>query len=212
MVCNEYRGLMFERLSGELSAEQERAAAQHEQSCAVCRAELAQFKSLSARLRAGWPAEDAPPLGVVVPQHAARNWLDVAGLWFSRASAAVVMAALVALVLVRPAISRDSAGVHIAFGGARPAPVAQNAANAPAITPEQLQAMVDAAVAQRMAQAQPAVAPAPKPAASPDSVQVAYTVRQLQQSQAVLAQEVQSQHLVLESLWRDNVRPASLSR
>ena len=37
MLCNEFRDLMFERLSGELDAQQDAACAQHEQSCVICR-------------------------------------------------------------------------------------------------------------------------------------------------------------------------------
>jgi multidrug/hemolysin transport system ATP-binding protein len=70
MLCNEFRDLMFERLSGELTPQQDAACSQHEQSCVICRAELAQFRDVQTKLRAGWPSEEPLPIRVVLPQMA----------------------------------------------------------------------------------------------------------------------------------------------
>src|SRR5258706_703157 len=103
MLCNQFRDLMFERLAGELTPEQESACSEHELSCVVCRAELADTKWIATRLRAGWPAEESAPLQLALPQRGAGwgNWLDASALWFTRASAALVMACLLALLIVR---------------------------------------------------------------------------------------------------------------
>src|SRR2546421_11174776 len=103
MRCNEYRDLLFERMAGELTPDQELNCTAHETTCVVCRAELADFRSVSQKLRAGWPAEEPLPLTVNVhtaPRRAPgqEKWLDAAALWFSRASAVAVAACLLAVV------------------------------------------------------------------------------------------------------------------
>src|SRR2546423_4693041 len=114
MRCNEYRELLFERMAGELSPDQELNCTAHETTCVVCRAELAEFRSVTQKLHAGWPAEEPLPLSVVVrpPRTAATAWFDVAGLWFSRASAVAVAACLLAVVLVRPNVHMDRSGLQ----------------------------------------------------------------------------------------------------
>ncbi len=216
MHCHEFRELMFERLSGELTPEQERACSTHEQSCIVCRAELADTKWISTRLRAGWPNEEPMPIRMELPQLAARNWFDVSALWFSRASAGLVMASLLAMVLLRPSIESDGRGVRIAFG-----PTAASAETRVAsLTPEQVRALVAAEVQkeagtsaqQGSARVQPTAA---APAVAGQVVEVAQQVRQLQRAQATLWQEVQQHSLYLESLWRTNnasMRPARMGQ
>src|ERR1051326_8460895 len=113
MLCNEFRDLMFERLSGELTPQQDAACSQHEQGCVICRAELAQFRDVQTKLRAGWPSEEPLPIRVVLPQMAAsRSWLDVSAMWFSRASAGLVAACLLLLLLVRPSVQVGKSGVQ----------------------------------------------------------------------------------------------------
>lgn len=213
MLCNEFRDLMFERLSGELDAQQDAACAQHEQSCVICRAELAQFREVQAKLRAGWPSEEPLAIRVVLPQPSpARSWLDAGALWFSRASAGLVAACLLLLLIVRPSVQAGRTGVQIAFGAA-PAQTQLTTA-APAMTEAQVKAMVQAAVDAQMAQAKPV---ASKPAAqSADMTQVAMQVRQMQRNEATLWQTVQQHGVYLETLWNRTsenvVRPASLTR
>jgi hypothetical protein len=219
MLCSEFHDLIFERLGGELSREQEVSCAEHENSCAICRAEYAQFKRVESRLRTAWPSEDPLPVSVVVAQHAAHNWFDLASVWFARASAALVMACLVAVLLLRPSIEAERGAVHIAFGRDAARPQQGMVAGRFTVSQDQLKAMVQAAVDQEIARMQPAdadVQPASatgKPADNGQRVtQVALQVRQLQQSQATLWQRVQQQELYLESLWRtsgENVRPAT---
>lgn len=192
MRCDEYRELLFERLAGELAPEQELNCTAHEASCVVCRAELAEFRSVSQKLRAGWPSEDVMPLSVGLPPAGNRNWLDVAGTWFARASAVTVMACLLALVLVRPAVHLDRGGIQFAFDRAP-----QTAAVA-GVSEQQVKALVQAAVDQRAAHAQPAALPEKK-AEDGRVVQVAMQVQQLQQSQANLWQAVQQHNIYLES-------------
>src|SRR5438067_81416 len=142
MLCDEFRLLMFERLAGELSSEQERACSTHEQSCVICRAELADTKWISTRLRAGWPSEEPMPIRLQLPEErGARHWFDVSAVWFSRASAALVMACLLAVVLLRPSVAADAHGLRIAFGAPVNAPVVAASLNA-----EQVKAMVAAEV------------------------------------------------------------------
>ena len=226
MVCNEFRNLMFERLGGELLPHQEAACVEHEQTCAICRAELAQFKWVESRLRAGWPSEDPTPVSVLLPhnlqQPAAHNWFDVASVWFARASAAVVMACLVALLLLRPSIELGRGSLHVAYGHDAARPEAQVT-----VTQDQLKALVQAEVNEEMSRMQPAALITPQ-ATSPDKQvsgksseeaqrinQVAFQMQQLDRSQRVLWQQVQQQELNMAGLWRmsvGNVRPASLSR
>jgi len=214
MRCNEYRELLFERMAGELNAEQELNCTAHETECLVCRAELAEFRDVSAKLRAGWPSEDPAPLAAFVPAHpASRKWfdavLDVAGVWFARASSVAVAACLVALVLLRPAVHVDRAGLQVAFGTAHAAP----AAAAP--SEHELRAMVQAAVSEQMQRLQPVVAPAPQRHVGDAGVtQVAMQVRELRDSEAKLWQAVQQHNVYLETLWRNSaeLRPASLTQ
>jgi hypothetical protein len=226
MVCNEFRNLMFERLGGELSPSQETACAEHEQSCVICRAELAQFKWVETRLRAGWPSEEPMPASVLLPhqsaQTASHNWFDLAAVWFARASAALVMACLVAVLLLRPSIEADRGSLHIAFGRDAARPQDQIT-----VTQDQLRTMVQAEVNQEMARMQPVALATPANPATATSTsaksaddaqrmtQVAFQVRQLQQSQASLWQQVQQHGIYLESLWHrssGNVRPASFNQ
>jgi hypothetical protein len=215
MRCNEYRELLFERMAGELNAEQELNCAAHETECLVCRAELAEFRDVSAKLRAGWPSEDPAPLAAVVPAHpASRKWfdaaLDVAGVWFARASSLAVAACLVALVVLRPAVHVDRGGLQVAFGTAQ-AP----AAVAVARNEQELRAMVQAAVSEQMQRVQPVVAPAPQRHVGDAGVtQVAMQVRELRDSEAKLWQAVQQHNVYLETLWRNTaeLRPASLTQ
>lgn len=215
MLCNEFRDLMFERLSGELNPQQDAVCAQHEQSCAICRAELAQFRAVQAKLRAGWPSEEPLPISVVLPQAAARNWFDVGALWFSRASGGLVAACLLLLVLVRPSVQVGRSGVQLTFGAA---PVSQaQVAAAPAVSEARVKAMVQAAVDAQMTQAQPRPATAAKlPAQAPEVTRVAMQVRQMQRNEATLWQTVQQHGMYLETLWNrtseNPVRPVSLTR
>ena len=82
MLCNEFRDLIFERLSGELTPQQDSACSEHERTCAICRAELAQFRSITIKMRAGWPAEEPMPIHVALPQATSRSWFDVSAVWF----------------------------------------------------------------------------------------------------------------------------------
>jgi hypothetical protein len=214
MLCNEFRDLMFERLSGELTPQQDDACSQHEQSCVICRAELAQFRDVQSKLRAGWPSEEPLPIRVVLPgQTPSRNWFDVSALWFSRASAGLVAACLLLLVLVRPAVQVGKSGMQLTFGTA---PVQTAQAATPAMTEAQVKAMVQAAVDAELAQAQARPA-ASKPAAPPaDVTQVALQVRQMQRNEATLWQAVQQHGVYLETLWNRTsetpIRPVSLTR
>ena len=190
MLCNEFRDLMFERLSGELTPEQEQATLLHEESCPACRAELKHYGRLVNELRAGWPSEDAPPLGLTLPQahNPGRAWYDTAGLWLARSSAALVAACLLFAVLVRPTVELDRSGLRVAFAHAAepaaPAPVAPAA-----LTEAQVKALVQTAVEEQLArrggvqlaaQRQPASDPA-----------LALELWRLQQSQAGLWQQTQ---------------------
>jgi hypothetical protein len=209
MLCNEFRDLIFERLSGELTSDQDLACAQHEKSCVICRAELAQFREVQGKLRAGWPSEEPLPISVVLPQVERRNWFDVSALWFSRASAGLVAACLLLFLIVRPSVQVGHGGVQIAFGAA-PA----QAATAPAVSDAQIKAMVQAAVDAQLAQ--PQMKPVSTTATqSPDVTQVALQVRQMQRNEATLWQAVQQHGMYLDTLWRrteGEVRPASLTR
>jgi hypothetical protein len=213
MLCNEFRDLMFERLSGELTPQQDAACSQHEHGCVICRAELAQFRDVQTKLRAGWPAEEPLPIRVVLPQMAqSRNWFDVSAMWFSRASAGLVAACLLMLLLVRPSVQVGKSGMQVTFAAAP----AQVATATPAMTEAQVKAMVQAAVDAEIAQTQTRPVAA-KPAAQPaDMTQVALQVRQMQRNEATLWQTVQQHGVYLETLWNrtsDNpVRPVSMSR
>ncbi len=216
MRCSEFRELIFERLSGELHPEQETECTAHERSCPICRAELAQFRDVSVRLRAGWPSEEPMPMRIVLPERVASRWFDAATLWFSRASAGLVAASLLFLVLVRPSVQVGRNGVELIFGRAAAKP-AVTASATPSLNEAQVKARVEAAVEQEMAHAKPVrvVAPA-APQKSPEVTQVAMQLRQVQQAQATLWEEVQQHGLYLESLWKANaptgVKPASLSQ
>lgn len=201
MHCDEFRNLMFERLSGELDSEQDAACEAHEKGCAICRAELAQFRSVHTRLRAGWPSEEPLPMQVVVPQDRARSWFDVATLWFSRASAGLVAASLLFLVLVRPSVQVGRGAVELSFGS----PVTPAAASG--LSEAQVKAIVQAAVDRQIAQAAQAKTASPVAGGvtanqSVQSVAVTTQIRQLQQTQATLWEAVQQHGLYLESLWR----------
>lgn len=222
MLCNQFRDLMFERLAGELTPQQESACSEHEQSCVVCRAELADTKWIATRLRTGWPAEEAMPLQLTLPQDGAGlgKWLDSGALWFTRASAALVMACLLALLIVRPTLQSDRDGVRIAFSHSTAQPAApatsQAATVSAGLTPEQVRALVQTEVERDVARLQPAAAPAPRRAAVTGEVaDVALQMRQLQRNQATLWQQVQQHGLYLESLWRGGaggIQPARLTQ
>jgi len=212
MRCNEYRELLFERLAGELSADIELNCAAHEAECVTCHAELASFRDVSAKLRAGWPSEDVAPLASVVPAAVpARKWFDVAALWFTRGSSVAVAACLVALVLLRPAVHMDRGGVQIAFAGSpQPQVVATQTA---ARSEQEVRALVQAAVAAEMQRVQPAAAAAPQRHVGDAGVtQVAMQVRELRDSEARLWQAVQQHNVYLETLWRNTaeLRPANV--
>ena len=216
MLCNEFRDLIFERLSGELTPDQDAACAQHEKSCVICRAELAQFRDVQSKLRAGWPSEEPLPIRVVLPQAAARNWFDVGALWFSRASAGLVAACLLLMLIARPSVQVGRSGVQIAFAAA-PAPQSQTVTAVPAVSEAQVKAMVQAAVAAQMPPAQTQAQPvSTKPVAqSPDVTQVAMQVRQMQRNEQTLWQTVQQHGLYIDTLARrteGELRPASLTR
>ena len=197
MRCDEFRDLMFERLSGELDPVQNAACDDHEKSCAICRAELAQFRSVQARLRAGWPSEDPLPMQVVLPRNDGRRWFDVATLWFSRASAGLVAAALLFMVLVRPSVQVGRGAIELSFGSA----VTPATVSAAGLSEAQVKAIVEAAVDRQMVQAR--TAPAPGATAQPvDTAQVTTQLRQLQRTQATLWETVQKHGLYLESLWQ----------
>ncbi len=204
MRCNEYRELLFERMAGELTPDQELNCAAHETACSVCRAELAEFRTVSQKLRAGWPAEEPLPLNVAV-QPAARRaaWLDVSAMWFSRASAIAVAACLLFVVLVRPTIHADRNGLQLAFTNA---PVIT--ANAASLNEQQVKALVQAAVDQQLGHARPVATPnAEKKLDDGRVTQVAMQVRQLQQSQQNLWQAVQQHTVYLESMWHNANAP-----
>jgi anti-sigma factor RsiW len=205
MRCDEFRDLMFERLSGELDPERDAACDSHEKGCAICRAELAQFRSVQARLRAGWPSEDPLPMQVVLPQNDARRWFDAATLWFSRASAGLVAASLLFLVLVRPSVQVGRSGIELSFG-----PAVTQTASASTLSEAQVKALVQAAVDRQIAQAK-AVAPVSGVPTNQavQSAEVANQVRQLQRTQATLWEEVQQHGLSLESLWRSTAGNAA---
>ena len=224
MLCNEYRDLMFERISGELTAEQTAACSGHEQTCVVCRAEVADVKWMSTRMRAGWPAEEPLPLQINLPQPAsrvfgARNWFDLGSLWFSRASATLALACLVAFVVLRPSVELGGGALRVAFRGT-------SSVQAASLTPEQVQALVNTQVQAALANqanvkvesSRPAtvqLASDSRSAADTASVQVAMQVRELQRREAALSQQVQQHGLYLESLWRNGagaVQPANLVR
>jgi hypothetical protein len=215
MLCNEFRELIFERLSGELTPQQDAACAQHEHGCVICRAELAQFRDVNSKLRAGWPSEEPLPISVVLPQIAARNWIDVSALWFSRASAGLVAACLLLMLVARPSVQVGRGGMQIAFGPA-PAQAQQVAAAAPAVTEAQVKAMVQAAVDAQMTQTQARPVSAKPAAQAPDVTQVAMQVRRMERNEATLWQAVQQHGVYLETLWNRTsdsaVRPASLAR
>lgn len=221
MLCNQFRDLMFERLAGELTPEQESACSEHELSCVVCRAELADTKWIAARLRTGWPAEESAPLQLALPQRGAGwgSWLDAGALWFTRASAALVMACLLALLIVRPTLQADRDGVRIAFShAAEPvAPTTSQAATASAaLTPEQVRALVQTEVEKDFARVQPTAAPVERRApATGEVADASVQMRQLQRNQAQLWQQVQQHGLYLESLWRNGaggVQPARMTQ
>ena len=208
MLCNEFRDLIFERMSGELTPQQDSACSEHERTCAICRAELAQFRSITVKMRAAWPAEEPMPIHVALPQATSRSWFDVSALWFSRASAGLVAASLLFLVLVRPSVQVGHGNVQMTFG----APVAQ----AQTMTEAQVKAMVQAAVQAQTAQTQ-ALPVSAKPASqTPDVTQVAMQVRQMQRNEATLWQTVQQHSMYLDTLWKQTsenpVRPASFTR
>ena len=217
MLCNEFRDLIFERLSGELTPDQDAACVQHEKSCVICRAELAQFRDVQSKLRKGWPSEEPLPISVVLPEIARRNWLDVGALWFSRASAGLVAACLLLMLIARPSVQVGRSGVQIAFA-ATPAQQSQTVTAAPAVSEAQVKAMVQAAVDAQMSQAQTQARPvATKPVPQPaDVTEVAMQVRQMQRNEATLWQTVQQHGMYLETLWNRTaespVRPASLTR
>ena len=209
MRCDEFRDLMFERLSGELDPVQDAACDEHEKTCAICRAELAQFHAVQARLRAGWPAEDPLPMQVVLPQHETRRWFDVATLWFSRASAGLVAAALLFMVLVRPSLQVGRGAIELSFGSA----VTPASVSASTLNEAQVKAMVQSAVDRQMELSKaPAATPSVKSPA--DSAQVATQLRQLQRTQAALWETVQQHGLYLESMWNNSAsaRPAGASQ
>src|SRR5262249_32462627 len=162
MVCHEFRNLIFERLGGELSSVQEAECSEHEQQCAICRAEFAQFKLVESRLRAGWPSEDPAPVHVPVTsnkvQTARYNWLDLAAIWFERASVTAVMACLVALLILRPSIEANHGSLNIAFAHDAARPEAQLT-----VTHDQLKTMVESEVNLEMARMQPAATSMPRP-------------------------------------------------
>ena len=216
MLCNQFRDLMFERLAGELTLEQESACSEHELSCVVCRAELADTKWIATRLRTGWPAEEPIPLQLTLPQRGPGlgNWLDAGALWFTRASAALVMACLLALLVVRPTLQADRDGIRIAFGHV--AAQTQAASVNAGLTPEQVRALVQTEVERNVARLQPAAAPVPRRTpATGEVADVALQMRTLQRNQAQLWQQVQQHGLYLESLWRNGaggVQPARMTQ
>lgn len=209
MKCDQFREQIAERLAGELVEPQAHEFDAHEQACAACRVALSEWQRLEGWLRAGWPSEDVPPMGLIVPPRASHTWFDTTRVWFARASTALVVASLVALVLLRPSVEWDRTGVRLAFGpggpGAEPAPAA-------AVTQQQVEAWVQAAVNKAMTQPAPASVTTREGAEAARWGQVGVQLKMLEQSQAFLWQQLQQQGLYLESLWRGpagRLEPAS---
>jgi len=201
MNCSEFRALIFEFLGRELPAEKQADFVRHGDVCAACRIEMDRWRELETQLRAGWPDDEPLPLPIIVPRRPTVNWLDLAWLWFARASAMVVVFSLVALVLLRPAVHGDRAGVSLAFRGAAPAAaLPQGGALDQAQIQAWLQAAVDRAVADRTA---PANAPGGWPTAESGRWnRVVSQLRLSQESQLYLWRQVQEQQAELQSLWR----------
>lgn len=213
MNCEEFRALMLERLAGELAAGTQPEFTRHETTCAACRAELARWQQMEDWLRAGWPAEDPPPLPVLSLPRRTATGLELVWRWFSWVSAGLVTASLVALVLLRPTVRFGGAGLNLAFRGA--ASSRQQLATVP-VSGEQIQSLVQAEVKRAVAEqsASRGAGPAPLEAEWNDTAarrlgQLSSRVELLGESQAYLWRQVQEQGVDLRSLWRTTSSPAA---
>jgi hypothetical protein len=200
----------MERLAGELSAAQEHECCVHEEGCATCRFELNSLRQVEHMVRASWPSEDAPALRLMPVQTPARNWFDVAGLWFGRASTALVAACLLAMVLLRPSIQLERQGVWLAFGTSAPQVAGPTASP---VTAEQTKAWVQAAVDERAALLRAQMQPVGRGSIQDEkhAEQLNMRLQLLEKSQAFFWQQLQQQSVYLESLWRNSaeqIRPA----
>lgn len=217
MTCTEFREQILDRIAGELSPEQEQLCSLHERSCQDCGRELARWRRLEGSLRSGWPSEDPPPLTLFLPPRASRDRFQLAWVWFARASAGLIAACLVLLVLLRPTMRWRGSELQIAFG---PTVVETERPAVEPLTAEQVKAWVDVAVKQEVAGQ---LAPA-KPAlystelAKEDAqrgAQVALHLKMLEESQAFLWQQVEQQGLYLQSAWHGSaseIQPQSNPR
>ncbi|HEV2386573.1 MAG TPA: hypothetical protein VGS20_04885 [Candidatus Acidoferrales bacterium] len=215
MNCEEFRSLMLDCLGGELAAEAQESFTRHESSCAACRAELTRWRQVESWLRAGWPAEDPPSLPALAFPRRSTGGIERAWRWFSWASAGLVTASLVALVLLRPTVRWDGSIVSLAF---RAAPSSQAIAGEP-VNKEQIEGWVQAAVKREVAEqnASRTAGPAPVQAEWNDAEarrvgQLGSRLELLGESQAYLWRQVQEQEVNLRSLWRTTAMPAAERR
>lgn len=216
MNCDQFRESILEGLAGELPAEIQPDFERHESTCAACRAELGRWREVETALRSGWPMEDPPPLPVLSLRRPQAAWWEVGWRWFSMASAALVTASLVALVVLRPSIQWDGGRLGMAFHGQA---LAEQMAGAQPVTQQQVQSWVRAEVQQTLADqnangavpssAQASASNAP---ASQQWGQLRSKVELLDESQAYLWRQLQEQQVNLQSLWRTTsmqVKPPS---
>ncbi len=217
MDCREFRDSILEALGGELPEEKQTDFARHEAGCAACQRELARSQAVEAALRRGWPVEEPPPGLNLAFRPMSAPWWEAAWRWFSFASAALVTASLVALVILRPSVAWQGKRLEMAFSGS----AVSNPLASQQVTQAQVQAWVRAAVQNAVATEsaaggapQAALASSSKPSEAKRWGEVSSRLQLLRDSQAYLWNQVEEQQLNLRSLWQltaERAKPAPQS-
>ena len=213
MNCDHFRELMSEKVAGELSLEQAKEFAAHQQVCSTCRDAAREWQQLENLLRASFPSQDPPfPFFLPVPK-AHAGWLGTVRNWASVGSMAIVAATFLFLVLSRPRIEYGQHALSINFGH-----TSSQAGTAPAeaVSRAEVEAWVQAAVeqsiAEKSAQLQPASQSKSELSREEQSRQLARLGAELEmvkETQVSLWQQVQQHGLYMQSAW---TRPAEQIR
>lgn len=205
MDCREFRDSILEALGGELPEEKQPEFARHQAGCAACRRELARSQAIEAALRRGWPVEEPPPGLNLAFRPRPTPWWEATWRWFSLASAGLVAASLLALVILRPSVGWEGKRLEMAFSGS----AVSTSPSSQAVTPAQVQAWVRAAVQNAVAAKSGAGGAAPAMLASSSNPgeaerwgQVSSRLQLLGLSQAYLWRQVQEQQVNLRSLYQ----------
>jgi anti-sigma factor RsiW len=209
MNCDDFRGLISEKVAGELPLEQAKEFDAHQQVCSTCRDAVRDWQQLETLLRASWPSEDPPfPFFLPVPK-AHAGWLGTVRNWVSVASMAIVAATFLFLVLSRPTIQYGQHALSINFGQS-----SSQAGTAPAqaVSRAEVQAWVQAAVQQSIAEESAQLQPASQgknELSKEELARLGAELEMVKETQVSLWQQVQQHGLYMQSAWS---RPAEKIR